>query len=324
MIHADLFSPSKLSSLLAVNHIYPKKSLGQNFLIDKNNVEKIISSAHLNKNSTVLEVGAGLGALTYSLGERVGHVVAYEIDARLIPILKEIVKELGNVEVRNEDILLSLRGEERRSLSPSEKDCFASLAMTKNKFSRCLSDSYTLVGNLPYYITSRILRHFLSAEHKPKRVVVTIQKEVAERICAKPPAMSLLAVSLQLYGEPKIVARISKNCFFPRPNVDSAVLAFDARELKNLDEDSFFTVIKAGFAHKRKLLIRNLELGLSISKNQLNDAFTSASISKNVRAEELGVEEWIKLMQNLSENLELRSAFFCHCEEQQRRSNLLS
>ncbi|HCE86788.1 MAG TPA: ribosomal RNA small subunit methyltransferase A [Candidatus Jacksonbacteria bacterium] len=275
MIYTDLFSPSKLSSLLSANHIYPKKSLGQNFLIDKNNVEKIISSAHLDKNDTVLEVGAGLGALTYSLGERAGHVVAYEIDSRLIPILKELVKEFRTMEVRNEDIL-------KFQISNFKYQIF----------------DYKLIGNLPYYITSRILRYFLSAEHKPKRVVVTIQKEIAERICAKPPNMSLLSASIQLHGEPKIVARISKNCFFPRPNVDSAVLAFDVRELKNFDEASFFTAIKAGFAHKRKLLIRNLERGLSLSKEHLNNVFSAAGIAKNARAEQLGVEEWIKLTQN--------------------------
>ncbi|MBI4360033.1 MAG: ribosomal RNA small subunit methyltransferase A [Candidatus Jacksonbacteria bacterium] len=301
MNYSDLYSTSKLSILLSKTALYPKKSLGQHFLIDKNIAEKIVLAANLSKKDTVLEIGAGLGALTYPLSLVSGRVVAYEIDSRLIPILEETVRDLRNVEVRNEDILLSLRGAERRSnlLSASEKDCFASLAMTKNKFSHCLSDSYKLIGNLPYYITSRILGHFLSAEHKPKRVVVTIQKEVAERICAKPPDMSLLAVSVQLYGVPKVIARVSKNCFFPSPKVDSAILAFDVLRPSDLNENDFFTLVKTGFSHKRKLLIRNLERGLSLSRERLEDAFDELGISSRARAEELGVEEWKMLTSKL-------------------------
>lgn len=255
--------------------IQPKKSLGQHFLIDKNNIEKIVAAANLTKDDTVIEVGAGLGALTCPLGLRAGLVIAYEIDPRLTPILREAVGGFGNVEIRNEDILSEFKIQNSK-----------------------LPNDYVLVGNLPYYITSRLLRHFLSSERKPKRVVVMVQKEVAERICAKPPKMSLMAVSVQLYGEPKIAARVSRNCFFPRPDVDSAVLAFDVCP-PDVSKEAFFTLVKAGFAHKRKLLLRNLERGLMIDEAVLREAFGSCDISLNTRAEELGVEKWMLLNSNL-------------------------
>lgn len=277
MKHSDLLSPSILIPFLEREGIRPKKSLGQNFLIDKNIVDKIIAAAGITKDDTVLEVGSGLGCLTYPLGLRAGRVIAYEIDRRLTPILHQVVDGLGNVEIREDDIL----------------SC---------QMSKCPITDYILVGNLPYYITSRILQHFLSLEHKPKRIVVTVQKEVAERICAKPPDMSLLAVSVQLYGRPKIIARISKNCFFPRPEVDSAVLAFDVEAPKNIDDEKFFALVKAGFAHKRKLLIRNLERGLSVSEEKIRGAFTVAGIYHKARAEEMGVEDWKLLMEFLMTN----------------------
>src|SRR3990167_6553355 len=175
------FSPPKLKELLALYSIIPKKSLGQNFLFDKNIVDKIITAADITKDDTVVEIGAGLGVLTYPMALRARRVVAYEIDKRLIPILEDATSVCGNVEIRNEDI--------------------RNFQFSIREFQKKSNVKFKVVGNLPYYMTSRILRQFLEEKNKPTRMVVTVQKEVAKRIVARPPRMSLLSVMVQFYGK---------------------------------------------------------------------------------------------------------------------------
>ena len=275
------FSPPKLKELLALYSIIPKKSLGQNFLFDKNIVDKIITAADITKDDTVVEIGAGLGVLTYPMALRARRVVAYEIDKRLIPILEDATSVCGNVEIRNEDI--------------------RNFQFSIREFQKKSNVKFKVVGNLPYYMTSRILRQFLEEKNKPTRMVVTVQKEVAKRIVARPPKMSLLSVMVQFYGKPKIMTGVSRNCFLPRPEVNSAIVVIDIHKERAKDnENLFFTLAKAGFGHKRKSLAGNLsrislETERVIDKNGWENILLDISLSKTIRAQELSCDQWMML-----------------------------
>ena len=292
MQYNNLFSPSKLKDIFNQYNIKPRKSLGQNFLIDRNIVNKIIDAARLSKKDTVVEVGAGLGVLTVPMAQTARQVIAYEIDERLAPILREAVAEYENVEIVNEDVLENVKCQNPNVKSMSKSKCqINNISNTR---------SYKVVGNLPYYITSRILRHFLSAEHKPQSIIITIQKEVAERICAKPPQMSLLSASVQVFGRPQIIAQVSKNCFWPMPQVDSAIVRIDLKTIQELlmteEERQFFIIVKAGFSSKRKMLLNNLRQKLGGEKIQWEEIFSQAGLKPTIRAQEMGVEEWKRLL----------------------------
>ncbi|HBH45744.1 MAG: ribosomal RNA small subunit methyltransferase A [Candidatus Jacksonbacteria bacterium RIFOXYC2_FULL_44_29] len=272
MIHSDLLSPAKLKNILLSANINPKKSLGQNFLIDRNIVNKVVSAADLSKNDLVIEVGAGLGVLTVPLASKAKTVVAYEIDARLLPILEEVTEQSNNVEVRGEDVL-------------------------NFKFQILNFKTYKVVGNLPYYIAPRILRLFLSESNPPESLVVIIQQEVAQRICAQPPQTSKLSLAVQFYGEPKIITTISRSCFWPMPNVDSALLKIVVKPDagRQAVEECFFALLKAGFASKRKLLISNLTNYLLKNRAQWEEIFLAAKLPVLARAEQLSMEDWLRL-----------------------------
>jgi len=263
-------SPSKIKELCEEFGIRPTKSKGQNFLIDKNILDKIIVSADLKKSDTVLEVGPGFGVLTEELLGRVQKVFAIELDKKLFDYLSEKFYCVGNLEIINQDILkLEIRN----------------LKLKK----------YKVIANLPYQITSAVIRKFLENKIKPKLLVLMVQKEVAERICARPGDMSLLAISVQFYGKPEIVSRVSKNCFWPVPKVDSAILRITPIKREKNDEEKFFCIVRAGFAHPRKQLRRNLADGLNISVGQIDKSLEFAKLNPKIRAEELGVEDWIIL-----------------------------
>ncbi|MBE7514549.1 MAG: ribosomal RNA small subunit methyltransferase A [Anaerolineales bacterium] len=249
----------------------PKKSLGQNFLHDPHALGKIVAAAELTSDEAVLEIGAGTGALTVPLAQTNAPITAVEIDERLIPILAQQLADFPNVRIVHTDIL-------------------------DHDPARLVGEMpYVVVANLPYYITSLILRGLLErASRKPRRLVLTIQQEVAERITAKPGDMSLLAVSVQFYGVPKIVGRISAGAFFPRPEVDSAILRVDLHPTPAIaiDEAAFFTVVRAGFAQKRKQLKNALGSGLGISHPEAAAILTAAGIDPARRAETLTLPEW--------------------------------
>ena len=247
----------------------PKKSLGQNFLFDDYVLARIAAAADLTPDDTVLEIGPGLGALTRHLAHNARRVVAVEIDDRFMPILKEQLTDYPNVELILADIL---------DVQPA--DYFQS--------------SYKVVANVPYYITGAILRHLLAGTHKPTLMVLTVQQEVAERLTAEPGDLSLLAVSVQFYGRVEIVEKIKAGAFWPRPDVDSAVVRinlYDQRVVAPEEDKAFFRLVKAGFSQKRKQLQKNLR-SLVGDKTNTRQVLVEAGIDGTRRAETLTLEEW--------------------------------
>lgn len=261
--------------------ISPKKSLGQNFLINAGILQKIVAVAELTSADTVLEIGPGTGNLTKLLSEKAGRVIAIEKDYRLIELLKtELLtnsKYTGNVEVIKEDIL---------KFKPEEHGL--------------KDDGYKIVANIPYYITSNLLRViFESASWRmtsPKLIVLTIQKEVARRIVAKPPDMNLLALSVQLYSEPKIVSYVSRGSFRPIPKVDSAIIKLVPKTGQPENREIFFRLIKAGFSEKRKRLVNNLAKNFGVARDNLLKIFEKVGIESFARAENLSLNQWINLV----------------------------
>jgi 16S rRNA (adenine1518-N6/adenine1519-N6)-dimethyltransferase len=266
--------PLEARSVLKRYGLRADKSLGQNFLQDTAALEAIMLAADIAATDTVLEIGPGLGSLTRHLAASAKTVVAVELDARLIPPLEAVLADYSNAQIIHGNIL---------DLKPAD-----------------LNDAgdYVVVANIPYNITSAVIRHLLESAVKPRRVVLTIQKEVAERICAGPGDMSLLALSVQVYGTPRIAARISADAFFPSPKVDSAVLVVEVLEsprIKAEHRDTFFKLIKAGFSQKRKTLRNSLSAGLRIAPTDAAARLTRAGIDPGRRAETLSIEEWERL-----------------------------
>ncbi|MCX8062543.1 MAG: 16S rRNA (adenine(1518)-N(6)/adenine(1519)-N(6))-dimethyltransferase RsmA [Anaerolineales bacterium] len=255
----------------------PKKRLGQNFLVDTGSLRKIIQVADLSVGEDVLEIGAGLGGLTVLLAQAARHVVAVELDADLIPPLQEILSPYSNVRLIHGDILRLDPAE----LFPSE------------------SQSFSVVANIPYYITSAILRHLLEGKRRPRQMILTLQLEVAQRICATAGEMSLLALSIHLYGKPSVRARIPAGAFYPQPKVDSAVLRLEVAASPRLaDTDLFFRLAKAGFSQKRKTLRNAFAGGLGLPVTQIGQLLEAAQIEPSRRAESLSLEEWGRLVEN--------------------------
>ena len=253
----------------------PNKHLGQNFLINEKALEDLLIASELSSSDTVVEVGGGLGTITRELAKHAGRVVVVEKDKLLVPILQEQTKEFPNVEVVEGDILQF----STTSLSPAPP-------------------YYKLVGAPPYYLTARLFRKFLDEEKvRPTRVAFIIQKEVAQKICARPPDMNLLALSVQVYGRPKIIREVSRGCFWPQPNVDSALLTVDVFETPRIEENllpRFFEIVKAGFSSPRKQLQNNLQ---KIFGEKTATTLAEAGIEPSRRAETLSLEEWKKLVQ---------------------------
>jgi 16S rRNA (adenine1518-N6/adenine1519-N6)-dimethyltransferase len=222
----------------------------------------------------VLEIGPGLGSLTRYLAVSAREVLAVELDKNLIPPLQAVLTPYENVRLIHGDVL---------KLSP--KDLIA-------------ESGYLVVANIPYYITSAVIRHLLESDPKPRRIVLTIQKEVAQRICARPGDLSLLALSVQVYGKPRIATHIPADAFYPAPKVDSAVLVIDIYPAPQVNEetlDRFFQLVKAGFSQKRKTMRNSLSAGLHISTTEAAALLTRANIDPMRRAETLSIEEWERL-----------------------------
>ncbi len=251
----------------------PKRSLGQNFLFDENVLARIVAAADLTKQDDVLEIGPGLGSLTRLLAETAVSVTAVELDNRFIPILRRQLQDYDNVRLIQGDIL-----------AQNPADWF--------------DKPYKVVANVPYYITGAILRHLLSAAVKPSLMVLTVQKEVAERITAVPPHMSLLAVSVQYYGQVKVVDNIKAGAFWPRPDVDSAVIRIKLEGTRmnadDTNEKRFFRLVRAGFSQKRKQLQKNLRQ-LEPDRQVIADILNQAGVDGRRRAETLTVAEWQQL-----------------------------
>lgn len=248
----------------------PKKSLGQHFLTNTNIVSSIVDAGEVSARDTVLEIGPGRGVLTEELLKREAKVIAVEKDAELLPFLEEkFKKEIANnrLVLINDDILTFQ-----------------------------IPDSYKLIANIPYYITGAIIRKFLTAEHQPSKMVLLVQKEVAERIVARDKKESLLSISVKAYGIPKYIKTVKAGSFTPPPNVDSAILLIEdiTRDLfQGVSEDRFFEILHAGFAHKRKQLFGNLRA--VFDEKFLEERLKRCSIHKNARAEDLSLNDWKNL-----------------------------
>ena len=276
--------PLNAETLLKRYNLRPHKGLGQNFLQDPLALQEIVAAAQIQRTDTVLEIGPGVGSLTRYLALSAKEVVAVELDQNLLPPLKTVLAPYQNVRLIHGDML---------KLSPKE----------------LINDQdYIVVANIPYYITAAIIRHLLAQspqgenETKPRRLVLTVQKEVAKRICEEPGDMSLLALSVQIYGKPRIAAHIPADAFFPAPKVDSAVLVVDIYPSPLIKEellDTFFKLIKAGFSQKRKTLRNSLASGLHISPTASAELLTGVNIDPQRRAETLSIAEWEKLSDSL-------------------------
>jgi len=270
--------PLNAAALLKRYALRPHKGLGQNFMKDPFALETIVSAAEIQPTDTVLEIGPGLGSLTRYLAVAAEDVVAVELDQNLLPPLRAVLAPYQNVRLIQGDIL---------KLSPQE-------LIAENE--------YIVVANIPYYITSAVIRHLLEHAPKPRRIVLTVQKEVAERICATPGDMSLLALSVQIYGQPRIAARIPADAFYPAPKVDSGVLVVDIYPAPLVEGellDTFFKLVRAGFSQKRKTLRNSMSSGLHISPAQAAELLTHTNIDPQRRAETLSIEEWEQLAKNI-------------------------
>ncbi len=263
-----------------------RKGLGQHFLIDEEVLKLISSAAELTPTDIVMEIGPGLGVLTRELAKQAGWVVTIELDSKLAAILKQTLAAFNNVTIINEDILQIdpevLLKEQREIFSPAISSPF----------------SYKVVANLPYYITSLVLRHFLEASLKPQIMVVMVQKEVAEAIVAEPGQMSILSVSVQFYGQPKIISYVPARCFYPAPEVDSAILRvtlYSKPVVDVTDETSFFRLVRAGFTTPRKQICNSLTQGLGLPKAEVLSLLEKATIVPQRRAETLTLNEWAQL-----------------------------
>jgi len=271
--------PLNSAAILKSHNLRADKSFGQNFLQDPIFLQQIVDAAQVLPTDTVLEIGPGLGALTRHLAAAAGEVVAVELDGRLIPALEEIIAGFSNIRVIQGDIL----DIEIANIIHAEE--------------------YLVVANIPYYITSALLRHLLEATPRPRRVVLTVQKEVAARICAGPGRMSLLALSVQAYGQPQVIAKIPAGAFYPAPSVDSAVVQIDLfREplIPHDRMDAFFALAKAGFHQKRKKLRNSLSTGTRKPIEEIERVLTEAGISPNRRAETLSLQEWQALTERMN------------------------
>lgn len=272
-------SPTEIRELCERYGLKPSKQYGQNYLISAGVVEKIILAASISKTDTIFEIGPGFGVLTLPMAQKAGKVVVFEIEKKLEDFWLEKIAENKNIEIVWGNALKSLTAYSLKA---------------KN---------YKVVANIPYQITSQLLRLILESENKPESMTVMVQKEVAERICAEPGNMSLLAVSVQYYGEPKIVAKVTKGNFWPEPKVDSAVLQIEIKknEVRNSERDEkFFRLVRVGFSSKRKQLWHNLCSGLKIEAPKVKNILQSVVGNEKVRAQELSVYDWIRLVDCLT------------------------
>lgn len=261
----SLFDPQYLQRLASRYGIFPSKKYGQNYLVDEGVIENILHLSSISKNDTIVEVGPGYGVLTLPLVERAGRVIAFEIEKKLEDYWSD--KRIDNLEIVWGNVIY--------------------------KFAENIPNSpYKIVANLPYQITSSVIRTFLEAPSAPTLMVLMVQKEVGERICAKPGEMSLLSLSVQYYAEPQFEFVVPRTSFWPSPDVDSAVISIKniKKALNDQEEKAVFELAKAGFANRRKLLIRNLEQ--FAHKDKIKKVFENNNLPLTARAQELSLDKW--------------------------------
>lgn len=270
--------PPNIRALLKAYQITPNRRLGQNFLVDQAALRKVVQAAGLTGEEWVLEVGAGLGSLTYYLSERAQNVIAVEYDQRLIPALEAVLVPMENVRLVVKDIL--------------QLDLEEWIGGRK----------YYVVANIPYNITSALIRRFLEAPHSPERIVLTLQKEVAERIIAPPGKLSLLALSVRMYGNPDLMGSIPAKAFYPQPKVESSIIRINTHPLPLVERELVpvvFQLARAGFHQKRKQLRNSLAAGLGLKVDCVLRLLESCGVEPSQRAQELTLENWIGLAREL-------------------------
>ncbi|MBN2005599.1 MAG: ribosomal RNA small subunit methyltransferase A [Anaerolineae bacterium] len=261
----------------------PRKSLGQNFLVEPGAPARIVEQAGLDAGATVLEVGAGLGTLTAALAKRASSVIAVETDPHFLPILEQVLSPFDNVRIVPGDIL---------KLNPTD---LLGVQSSASSLWGTLLPHYYVVANLPYYITAAVMRHLLEAPVRPARMTLTMQREVAMRITAAPGDMSLLAVAVQFYGKPRIGLRLKRGAFYPPPQVESAVVCLDLYAEPPIpvsDVARFFETVRAGFSQRRKQLHNTLSSGLNLPGAAITAALAAKGIDSTRRAETLTLAEW--------------------------------
>ena len=288
--------------LLREHGLRPNRHLGQHFLTDPTALRHVAEAGDVGAADTVLEIGAGLGNLTRYLATQSGRVVAVEIDERLIPPLKKVLTPFDNVTIVQGDILTLNPNELFKQYATLRLRSEPALELPKGQVR---NKQYLVIANIPYNITSTLIRHLLEGEQPPARFVLTVQKEVAQRIYATSGRMSLLALSVQVYGKPEIVGKISAGAFYPTPKVDSAILRVDLYPRPRIPKDcldTFFRLSKAGFSQKRKTLRNALSGGMRWSKEKTVSRLRAAGIAPMRRAETLSLDEWEALV-DLTSNL---------------------
>jgi len=270
----DLTRRSSVEALLRRHRLRPEKRLGQNFLVDAEALQRVVEAAEIEPADVILEVGAGLGTLTQRLAKLAGRVVAVEYDRRLEAVLRETVGDEPRVEIVIADIL-------------------------RLDLGRILEgQTFKVVANIPYQITSHLIRRLLESEPAPRRVVLTVQREVAERVVAEPGDMNLLALGVQAYGEARLAARLPAAAFYPAPRVESAVLRIDVRVPPRMSAErarAVFRLARAGFAQPRKKLRNSLAAGLHASPQEVERRLTRLAVTPALRAEDLALEDWERL-----------------------------
>lgn len=279
-------SPIKTKEIIEKNNFYFKKNFGQNFLIDSNILDNIITAAKITQEDFVLEIGPGIGSLTQYLAENASKVVAVEIDTNLIPILKETVGSYDNLEIINEDIL---------------KLDINDLVAKKNN-----GKPIKVVANLPYYITTPIIMNLLEKKVNVESITVMVQREVADRMQASTGTKDYgaLSIAVQFYSDAKTDFIVPPNCFMPRPNVDSAVITLNLlqkQKVETINQDFMFHIVKCAFGQRRKTLMNTLyNLGkLNLSKEEITEAITSIGLSEKIRGEALTIQHFALLSDEL-------------------------
>ncbi len=292
--YKEIATPSRTKEILKQHGFSFKKSLGQNFLTEPNILRKIVETAGIDRQTNVIEVGPGIGALTEQLAKNAAQVLAFEIDDRLIPVLEDTLSPYSNVTVVHKDVL-------KADLITTTKDVFKEELPIK------------VVANLPYYITTPIMMHFLESDLEVSEMIVMMQKEVADRISAKPStkAYGSLSIAVQYFMEASIAFIVPKTVFIPQPNVDSAIIKLTKRDKPAVDvtnEKEFFKLTKASFQLRRKTLWNNLTHSYGkdeTTKEWLTKSLTEAEIDPSRRGETLSLEEFARLSNQLEKNRSL-------------------
>ncbi len=281
----NISNPSELKELLSRHGFSFSKSLGQNFLIDKNVLDKIVSASELSENDCVLEIGPGAGTLTRCLASSGAKCVAVEIDKALIPILEETMAEFENFKLINNDIL-------KVDLKELVKTYF------DNK-------PFCVIANLPYYITTPIVMMLLEENLPVKSMTLMVQKEVADRMCAKSGGKDYgaLSVAVQYYSEPSVITKAEPHCFMPQPKVASSVVHLRVgKKITAQNEKLFFAIVKSAFSQRRKTLVNSLSKSpyFNFDKNAVINALTEMGLSPDIRGEKLTIEQFVQLSEQLS------------------------